>query len=90
MGDLISRSALLELFKSLRDEHETSCISYNALYELILQQKTAYDVEAKVAELKKIRDDENCDNVKTEDCLSCKDCNLCLMNRAIEIVRGKE
>ena len=38
--DLISREALLKLFVSLKDEHETNAISYNALYEVILQQPT--------------------------------------------------
>lgn len=84
MADLISRSALLELFKSLRDEHETSCISYNALYELILQQKTAYDVEAVVAELE-----------KSEKRLMLRNGNMgktfyIPVNTAISIVRGKE
>ena len=53
-------------------------------------EPTAYDVKAVVEELKKIRDDENCDSVKMADCLNCMDCSLCLMNRAISIVRGKE
>lgn len=37
---MISREALLKLFESLRDEHETNAISYNALYEVILRQPT--------------------------------------------------
>lgn len=87
MGDLISRSALLELFKNLRDEHETNCISYNALYEVILQQKTAYDAEAKVAELEKLANGEYCDDKR-----NCRgyDCDECFAIKAIEIVRGKE
>ena len=40
MSDLISRQNLLKLFENLRDEHETNAISYNALYEVILQQPT--------------------------------------------------
>lgn len=47
--DLISRQELLKLFVNLRDEHETASISYNALYELILKQPTAYDIEKVVA-----------------------------------------
>lgn len=44
-NDLISRQALLKLFKNLKDENETNSISYNALYQVILLQPTAYDVE---------------------------------------------
>lgn len=88
MGDLISRSTLLELFKSLRDEHETSCISYNALYELILQQKTAYDVEAVVAELEKYMKASEKDYVLFQ--LTSALGEMRAFEKAISIVRGKE
>ena len=50
-NDLISRQELLKLFENLRDKHETNAISYNALYEVILKQPTAYDVEKVVADV---------------------------------------
>ena len=88
MGDLISRSALLELFKNLRDEHETNCISYNALYELILKQKTAYDVEAVVDKIMQLYDaTENCG----DEC-NAWNCRECYENHLRDILRnsGKE
>lgn len=45
MSDYISKSALIELFKSLADEHETNSISYKALCEVILQQPTLDEKE---------------------------------------------
>jgi hypothetical protein len=86
MGRLIDEDILIKRIY----EYQTNAIDTEDVIHSIKTMPTAYDVEAVVAELKKIRDDENCDNVKTEDCLSCRDCQLCLMNRAIGIVRGKE
>ena len=48
---LIDADALIKRFEGLRDEHETHSISYNALYEVLVQQPTAYDVDAVVKEL---------------------------------------
>ena len=48
---LIDADALIKRFEGLRDEHETNCISYVALYEVLVAQPTAYDVEKVVAEL---------------------------------------
>lgn len=92
---LIDADALIELFKNLRDEHETTHISYNALYEVILQQKTAYDVEAVVAELEKYRagfDCRICKHGKTEKQVCTKDCTDALVDGFLEVVRngGKE
>ena len=45
MSDYISKSALINLFKDLADEHETNAISYKALNEVILQQPTIDEKE---------------------------------------------
>ena len=45
MSDYISKSALLKLFVNLQDEHETNAISYQALYEVILNQPTLDEKE---------------------------------------------
>lgn len=91
-GDLISRRALIDRIKipAEWEYHDERRKTFNEVLDYIKKMPTAYDVEAVVAELKKIRDDENCDSVKMADCLSFGDCQLCLMNRAISIVRGKE
>lgn len=49
-------------------------------------------VETVVAELEKMRNREaqGCSDVKHEICCKYSDCGLCLMDRAISIVRGKE
>ena len=48
---LIDADALIKRFEVLRDEHETHSISYNALYEVLVEQPTAYDVEKVVEQL---------------------------------------
>ncbi len=48
---LIDADALIKRFEGLRDEHETLCISYVALYEVLVAQPTAYDVEKVVNQL---------------------------------------
>ena len=51
---LIDADALIKIFEVLRDEHETHSISYNALYEVLVQQPTAYSVEKVVEELEEV------------------------------------
>ena len=53
---LIDADALIKRFEGLRDENETHSISYNALYEVLVQQPTAYDVDAVVKELEEESD----------------------------------
>lgn len=43
MSRLIDVDKLIKRFEGLRDEHETHSISYNALYEILVQEPTAFD-----------------------------------------------
>ena len=45
MSDYIIKSELMKLFVNLQDEHETNAISYQALYEVILNQPTLDETE---------------------------------------------
>jgi hypothetical protein len=80
---LIDADALIKRFECLRDEHETLSISYNALYEVLVAQPTAYDTEKVVAELEKESDFFSGKPMGTlQKAYYCKG-----IERAIEIVR---
>lgn len=51
MSRLIDVDKLIKRFEILRDEHETLSISWNALYEILVQEPTAFDTEKVIAEL---------------------------------------
>ena len=51
MGRLIDVDKLIKRFEVLRDEHETHSISYNALYEILVKEHTAFDTERVVEQL---------------------------------------
>ena len=59
-----------------------------AIIDRIKEQPTAYDVEKVVAELVEMRnkDSQGCKDVGNK-CLSYTDCGLCIMDRAIDIVK---
>jgi hypothetical protein len=60
MARLIDVTDLINKCKSLSNEHETTSISYNALYEVLLQQPTVYDVEKVIAVFDKPNNCEEC------------------------------
>ena len=95
--DYISKSALLNLFKDLADEHETNGISYKALNEVILQQPTLSETEIirkaferVVERLEEIQIDRTEEGI-VKDCNMgvCEDdyCALCLIKKIIKIVK---
>ena len=51
MSRLIDVDKLIKRFEVLRDEHETHSISYNALYEILVKEPTAFDKEKVVEQL---------------------------------------
>ena len=57
--------------------------------KMIDEQPTAYDVEDILAALKIMRNDTNqgCLKVDMKKCNQYSDCGLCIMDRAIDIVR---
>lgn len=93
MGRLIDADVLMEYFKRLSDECSSeNNYEYSNLYDCvcakIMTQPTAYDVEKVVAELEEMRnkDSQGCKDVGNK-CLSYTDCGLCIMDRAIDIVK---
>jgi hypothetical protein len=56
--------------------------------DLVKTIPTAFDVEKVVAELKKMRNEDNqgCKRVQGWKCHSYSDCGLCIMDRTIDIV----
>ena len=82
MGRLIDADALLNKL------NELGWIDDTQLDEIINEQPTAYDVSKVVAELVEMRnkDSQGCKDVGKK-CLSYTDCGLCIMDRAIDIVR---
>lgn len=100
MDDLISRSALLDEIESLQ-VHITGLRSgkgvladcmkeyKKSVLRIIDEQPTAYDAEKVVAELEEMRneDSQGCKDVVGRKCFSYIDCGLCIMDRAIDIVR---
>lgn len=56
---------------------------------IISDSPTVFDVEKVVAELEKMRneDSQGCKDVVGRKCFSYIDCGLCIMDRAIDIVR---
>ena len=54
MSRLIDVDKLIKRFEVLRDEHETHSISYNALYEILVKEPTAFHTEKVVEEIKKL------------------------------------
>ena len=68
---------------------EKACVT-RAMKEDIMRTPTAYDVDAVVKELVEMRnkDSQGCKDVGKK-CLSYTDCGLCIMDRAIDIVRGE-
>ena len=65
-------------------------ITAESAFNMIKAQPTAYDVDAVVEELVEMRnkDSQGCKDVGKK-CLSYTDCGLCIMDRAIDIVRGE-
>ena len=56
MSRLIDVDKLIKRFEVLRDEHETHSISYNALYEILVKEPTAFDMEKVVEQLEEKTD----------------------------------
>ena len=59
MSRLIDVDKLIKRFEVLRDEHETHSISYNALYEILVKEPTAFDTEKVVEQLENVLQDLN-------------------------------
>lgn len=102
MSDLISRSALLAYLENEKRKikadskkyrmHEEAVAgmkaSLQAIENKVNEMPTAYDVKKVVAELKKMRNEDNqgCKRVQGWKCHSYSDCGLCIMDRTIDIV----
>lgn len=88
MGDLISRSELIKRIKGFTNISSEYFENPELLLDVIEKQPTAYDVEKVVAELVEMRnkDSQGCKDVGNK-CLSYTDCGLCIMDRAIDIVK---
>jgi hypothetical protein len=90
MGRLIDADAFEKFIKEkYKDGENTDDIKDQMLFDLSYQP-TAYDVDAVVKELVEMRnkDSQGCKDVGKK-CLSYTDCGLCIMDRAIDIVRGE-
>lgn len=93
MGDLISRKYLLALFKNKCCGNCKEC-AYLALPSndtccgLVLTAQTAYDVEEKVRQLIKLRNnyEDVCEKITCDDIDCCVECAL---DRAVQILRGE-
>ena len=75
------------------------CVDLITLAKVIDNQPTAYDVEAVVAELEKLKDDDDESGCEGVSCVNCKYKESCIegeeaykvtLDKAISIVRGKE
>lgn len=95
MGRLIDADLLKKnIAKWLQggDPQETEMVKLDDIAVSIVmeieEQPTAYDVEKVVAELVEMRnkDSQGCKDVGNK-CLSYTDCGLCIMDRAIDIVK---
>lgn len=97
MSRLIDADKFAELVKrfSESDSFKEDCRkAYNSIYLMLTVDKekyspTVFDVEKVVAELEKMRneDSQGCKDVVGRKCFSYIDCGLCIMDRAIDIVR---
>ena len=91
MSVLISRSTLIEKLEEKMFDSKLMCpvIKLTDLIELIDEYPTAYDVEDILAALKIMRNDTNqgCLKVDMKKCNQYSDCGLCIMDRAIDIVK---
>ena len=85
MSDLISRSELIKLFKEhMRTARDFREIIINII-PTIKNQPTAYDVEKVVEQLGEIRVKKTCNK---EKCDAKELCRICVVDDAIEIVKG--
>ena len=93
MSDLISRKSVLDKLKDFSNMYtleEEARIVLETIVRIVTEQPTAYSVGKVVAELVEMRnkDSQGCKDVGKK-CLSYTDCGLCIMDRAIDIVRGE-
>lgn len=90
MGDLISRSAVIEAINKVVEEYEgkeliPSIFSANAV---ILNQPTAYDVDRVVEQLIELHREGYCPDEDGDACILNKACGECYEDRLIEIVKA--
>lgn len=96
MGRLIDADELLARIRLNYNNHQN--ITAGAMKDIINTTKTAYDVEKVVVELEEYKqshliehDSELCKHCQGMDCLeTSEDCTICVMNKAIEIVKELE
>ena len=90
MGDLISRSSLIETLRNPTTFEELLEVTLEDFSNLINEQPTAYNVENVVAELEEHRanfDCRICKYNKTEGQVCLKDCTEALIDGLFDIVK---
>lgn len=105
MADLIKREDVNEVIDALEvytvgrmntEKVQISVLQLQRLINALKNIPTAYDVEAVVAELEKIKKVSACDEIRCDECKYTKICfegeksYKVALDRAISIVRGKE
>lgn len=83
MGRLLDIDEVIRIAKDTFPKEDVRKIAW-----VLCHTPTAYDVEKVVAELVEMRnkDSQGCKDVGNK-CLSYTDCGLCIMDRAIDIVK---
>ena len=93
MSDLISRKSVLDKLKDFSDMYtlnEEAKVVLETIVRIVTEQPTTYDIEKVISELVEMRneDSQGCKRVQGWKCHSYSDCGLCIMDRAINIVKA--
>ena len=86
MSDLISRSELIKHFEAIQQQENVVGLEFIAMIDEIKEQPTAYDVDKVVEKLEEIRVKKTCNK---EKCDTKELCRICVVDDAIEIVKGR-